>query len=128
MTRLPFLATIVFSVYGCQSPLPWPRLEKQITPHWSLDVFTRFKVTVFCLSSLIFVRGSAYAEIEWTAHAPREEIRPESHDLGTSLILKADHREGLNGWWQASVTAAPGRYYRFTAQRRVRGMFNHVVR
>ncbi len=62
---------------------------------------------------------------DWTAVAPREEIRPQfQHAVsgGKSghggLIIRADEREGLHGWWQKTFNVAPGQHYRISAWRR----------
>src|SRR5438552_5636426 len=51
-------------------------------------------------------RAREMAHDGWTTGAPRDEIRPEfAYDPeggakgGGSLIIKADGREGLGGWW-----------------------------
>jgi len=62
---------------------------------------------------------------EWTAFAPREEIRPEFQRDKTggksghgALAIRADEREGLHGWWQKTFPVTAGQYYRFSAWRR----------
>jgi predicted amidohydrolase len=61
----------------------------------------------------------------WTTAAPREEIRPEFLQTETggrsgygALTIRADHREGLHGWWQKTFPVTGGQYYRFSAWRR----------
>jgi predicted amidohydrolase len=61
----------------------------------------------------------------WTTIAPREEIRPEFQRTETggksghgSLIIRADEREGLHGWWQKAFPVTGGQHYRFSAWRR----------
>src|SRR5213596_425900 len=60
----------------------------------------------------------------WTTAAPREEIRPQFQHEETggksghgALIIRADDREGLHGWWQKTFSVSAGRYYRFSAWR-----------
>ena len=62
----------------------------------------------------------------WQAASPRDEIRPQfSFDPQGgpngegSLIIVADQREGLSGWWQKSFPIVGGQHYRFHAQRKV---------
>ena len=62
----------------------------------------------------------------WKADSPREEIRPSflfdpkgGPGGDGSLIIIADEREGLSGWWQKSFPILGGQHYRFHAQRKV---------
>jgi predicted amidohydrolase len=62
----------------------------------------------------------------WTSIAPREEIRPQFQHTETggksghgSLLIRADERDGLHGWWQKNFPVTGGRYYRFSAWRRI---------
>src|SRR5437667_11568457 len=57
----------------------------------------------------------------WTTVAPREEIRPQFQHIETggksgrgALVIRADEREGLHGWWQKTFSVTGGRYYRFS--------------
>lgn len=61
----------------------------------------------------------------WQAVSPRDEIRPEfsqsargGSDDRPSLIIQADGREGLQGWWTAAVPVSGGKFYRFRALRK----------
>ena len=65
-------------------------------------------------------------EAGWTHSGPREEIlpafefRPEAGpDHSGSLVTSSDKRDGLHGWWERTVPVEGGRYYRFSAVRRV---------
>ena len=56
----------------------------------------------------------------WQAGSPRAEIRPGfSFDPkggpngDGSLVISADEREGLSGWWQKAFPVTGGQYYRF---------------
>ncbi len=58
----------------------------------------------------------------WTAHAPRAEIRPQfatEPDSGPerqpALLIRADARGGLDGYWQKSFPVTGGAGYRFQA-------------
>ena len=66
---------------------------------------------------------------EWMAVAPRGEIRPEFAMKGSggksgngALVISADQREGLHGWWEKSFPITNGLYYRFSAWRRTEGV------
>ena len=58
----------------------------------------------------------------WTTHSPREEIRPSfSYDpnggpegKGT-LVISADERPGLFGWWQRTFDVEGGKHFEFSA-------------
>ena len=59
----------------------------------------------------------------WTAAAPRDEIRPEfafepkgGPDGAGCLVIRADGREGLDGYWTKTFPIAGGKYYRFAAR------------
>src|SRR5439155_16040904 len=61
----------------------------------------------------------------WTTAAPRDEIRPEfsfkPHAGRTgsgSLIIEADGREGLDGYWTRTFPVQGGHYYQFQAFRK----------
>lgn len=65
----------------------------------------------------------------WRTEVPREEIRPKftyQKDGGPkangSLLIEADQREGLFGWWEKTFPIHGGRYYRFTARRKTNGI------
>lgn len=73
--------------------------------------------------------ATAGGGIEWHSETPREEISPIfENQRGARLILRADDRAGLNGWWTAHLAVESGKHYRFTARRRVKGMKTSEVR
>lgn len=81
------------------------------------------------LLCFVSVNAAGNAGVEWTAESPREEIRPIfDNSSGTHLVVHADDREGLNGWWSAHLAVEAGRYYHFSAQRRVTGIKDSEVR
>src|SRR5262249_34078362 len=58
---------------------------------------------------------------------PRDEIRPGfscdpkgGPKNNGSLVIAADDREGLHGWWQKTFPVVGGHYYRFQAVRKVK--------
>ena len=62
----------------------------------------------------------------WTSTAPRDEIRPQfqrtvsgGKSARGALVIRADEREGLHGWWQRTFPVTEGQHYRFSAWRRV---------
>jgi predicted amidohydrolase len=61
----------------------------------------------------------------WTGAAPRDEIKPnfafDAHaGRGNSgaLMISADQRDGLAGWWQKTFDVTGGKHYRFEAWRK----------
>lgn len=88
-------------------------------------------VRLSVVSGLVILSSSALQadDIEWTAESPRNEIQPIfENQKGALLVLKADDREGLNGWWKATLAAKGGQHYRFTAKRRAIGVDDGEVR
>jgi predicted amidohydrolase len=62
----------------------------------------------------------------WTTAAPRDELRPDfryeqagGRGGGGRLVIQADDREGLDGYWMKDLPVEGGRYYRFQAYRKV---------
>src|SRR5438270_13965735 len=58
----------------------------------------------------------------WTSGSPRDEIRPhfavDPHggpEGGPCLLIRADAREGLDGYWTRTFGVSGGRHYRFSA-------------
>src|SRR5262249_13201960 len=65
----------------------------------------------------------------WLAWAPRDEIRPDfayeptgGPDGKGCLTIKADRRDGLDGYWARSFPITGGQYYRFEARYRAEGV------
>lgn len=65
----------------------------------------------------------------WSTASPRDEIRPAfaREDTGGadgrgSLVIRADRREGLDGWWTRTFPVIGGRSYRFHAAYRAEGV------
>ncbi|HEX4129488.1 MAG TPA: carbon-nitrogen hydrolase family protein [Pirellulales bacterium] len=61
----------------------------------------------------------------WRACAPRAEIAPRfssrTVDGVTQLVIEADRREGLDGFWEKTVPVEGDKWYRFTAWRKLDG-------
>lgn len=86
----------------------------------------KIALVVLVWSWLLALPGVGSSLDPWTPTAPREEIRPkfERRETGGrsgrgALVIAADQREGLHGWWQRTFPVNGGQYYRFTAWRRV---------
>ena len=69
--------------------------------------------------------GAAYPS-GWTAHSPRDEIRPEfsfeqqgGPKQSGSLVIRHDQREGLDGWFQKEFSVTGGEFIRFHAVRKL---------
>src|SRR3954454_13918344 len=96
---------------------------------------------LFCLVFLGLLEGpavatpgqggddGAVANDGWTARSPRDEIRPafEYRPGGgpegrVGLVIQADRREGLMGWWEKAFPVRGGSYYEFRARRKVEGV------
>jgi predicted amidohydrolase len=84
---------------------------------------------VALLMFVIAATLSATATADWIAEAPRDEIKPVASQLDNGhLLIAADHREGLNGWWTKTLTVKGGQHYRFSVKRRTTGMNSAEVR
>jgi len=80
---------------------------------------------VFCGSAKGLSENDSKSPDGWTAAAPREEIRPKfsnnpngGPDKKGSLIIQADSREGLDGYWTRTFPVTGNSYYRFRAVRK----------
>ncbi len=70
-----------------------------------------------------FLRGGdAAPQEDWIAASPRDELRPEFQiephagpGSGQALLIRADSREGLDGYWSRSFPVTGGKTYRFAA-------------
>ncbi len=70
-------------------------------------------------------RAPESASVGWQVASPREEIRPAfAFDPGGgpagrgSFVVRADAREGLDGYWHKTFPVTGGRHYQFTVRRR----------
>ena len=89
-------------------------------------------VTISMLACLFFLaeaRASSQVPDGWQTLAPRDELRPAfsfepkggpSH--AGSMVVKHDHRDGLDGWFQKTFAVKGGDYYRFQAMRQTRNV------
>lgn len=83
-------------------------------------------MTRFILACLLTT--SVLKADDWKATAPREEIRPVATQTDGQLVLAADHREGLNGWWETTLPVAGGQSYHFAVKRSTTGIASDQVR
>src|SRR5262249_31974317 len=74
-------------------------------------------------------RAAEPAPDGWTGEAPRDEIRPEfayepagGPDGKGCFVIRADKRDGLAGYWKKSFPVTGGKYYRFAASYRAKGV------
>ncbi len=74
-------------------------------------------------------RGAETALDSWSAGATRDEVRPAfaSQSQGGvdgrgCLLIKADHREGLDGFWKKDFPIAGGKCYHFQASYQAQGV------
>jgi predicted amidohydrolase len=87
-------------------------------------------MTPTCLAALaLLAAGRAEAPDGWTAAAPRPEIRPALAYEPTggpggqgAFVIRADGRDGLDGWWTKTFPVAGGKHYRFQALYRAAGV------
>lgn len=70
----------------------------------------------------------SHAPAGWETGAPRDEIRPQfafepqgGVDGAGALVIVADAREGLHGFWTRTFSVKGGQWYRFHVQRRLEG-------
>ncbi|MBM4026238.1 MAG: carbon-nitrogen hydrolase family protein [Planctomycetes bacterium] len=73
--------------------------------------------------------GERGAPEGWTTAAPREEIRPQfafepkGGPGGTGcFVIRADGREGLDGWWRKTFPVEGGKHYRFESFYKANGV------
>ena len=71
----------------------------------------------------------AIAPDGWQPNSPRDELRPEfrflpdgGHGGAPRLVIAADERPGLHGYWSRTFPIRGGQHYRFVAYRRVQGV------
>jgi predicted amidohydrolase len=81
------------------------------------------------VASISLAAGENEAPEGWTTAAPRDEIRPQfafetSGGPGGAgcFVIRADGREGLDGCWKKTFAIEGGKYYRFEALCRARGV------
>lgn len=99
---------------------------------------SRFPVCIFA-TALLGARlaatplPSAAGEVPdnngWSTGAPRAEIRPEfayepgeGSDRQATLVISAGERDGVDGYWTKAFPVAGGRYYRFDARYKTKGV------
>jgi predicted amidohydrolase len=72
------------------------------------------------------IRKQSAMPAGWTSDCVRDELRPdfsyEEHGGPRSdgaFVIEQGEREGLHGWWQRTYPVAGGKYYQFSAVRKV---------
>src|SRR5262245_21740652 len=82
-------------------------------------------VTLIAIPAAIADEGTSSPD-GWQPAAPRDEIRPQfdykpkgGRDGKASLVIAADEREGLSGFWVKTVNITGGKHYRFFALRKI---------
>ena len=79
----------------------------------------------------LLAESTADAPDGWQPAAPREEIRPAfsyeaqggRNGMG-ALLIRHDHRPGLDGRWTKTIAVEGGQYYRFQSFRKTTGVPN----
>lgn len=73
--------------------------------------------------------GTRTAPDGWSAESPRDEIRPAfayepkgGADGRGCLVIAADHRQGLDGYWKKEFPVVGGKSYHFRADYRAEGV------
>lgn len=86
-------------------------------------------LTTMSLPLMAFEPNATPTPDGWQTAAPRDEIRPAfAYDSkgGRSgkgkLVIEADEREGLDGFWKKTFSVKGGQYYRFEAYRKTSGV------
>jgi predicted amidohydrolase len=81
------------------------------------------------LSALVHAEDPGKVPEGWISKSPRDEIRPEfvyepkGGPAGQgSLVIRADQREGLFGWWEKTISVEGGNYYKFSVLSKVTGL------
>jgi predicted amidohydrolase len=84
---------------------------------------------LFCVAQTASAERSGPAPDGWSIKSPRAEIQPAFRFLprggpghAGSLVIEADQREGLFGWWERTFPIEGGQYYQFSAVYRTSGI------
>jgi predicted amidohydrolase len=95
----------------------------------SAVVWSLAGVCLGCVSGPVVASDPRSASDGWAAGAPRDEIRPEfaqqkggGNDGRACLIIKADHRAGLDGFWKKDFSVIGGKTYHFQASYMAKGI------
>src|SRR5262249_43899820 len=93
---------------------------------FKLNYFLSTAVLIGSFCVVAMGDGASSAPDGWQTAAPRDEIRPRfdydpkgGKDRKGALLIIADQREGLDGYWVKTFSITGGKYYRFFAQRKV---------
>ena len=92
-------------------------------------LFPSLTAVGFFLGAFACLAAEPVASEGWQTAAPREEIRPEfsfspkgGADGKGAFVIKADAREGLDGYWTKTFPLKGGQHYRFTALRKLQNV------
>ena len=95
---------------------------------WRVQLLCLVLLTVTCAEAVPAEKPGNTSQ-GWTGKSPREEIRPEFVFEPTggpagkgSLVIRADQREGLFGWWEKTVPVEGGNYYKFSVLSKIQGV------
>jgi len=95
------------------------------------SIFGSFLVVMALLCPAISAQDLSFRRMPagWTAESPRKEITPDFEynlrggpDGGGSFSISTDHRSGLFGWFQKSISVEGGQYYEFSALQRTKNL------
>src|SRR5213078_655931 len=95
--------------------------------------FVHFFLTAAVIASLgvaaVTVDDVKSAPDGWEPAAPRAEVRPQfaylphgGRDGKGGLVIVADDRDGLDGYWAKTFAVTGGKHYRFFALRKAEGL------
>src|SRR6185369_11442306 len=92
-------------------------------------LFALFAAAVVLTTNIILTAAEPVTSDGWTATSPRDEIRPVFRadqnggvEGSASLVIAADSRPGLDGFWVKSFPVTGGQHYKFAAFYKVKGV------
>ena len=98
--------------------------SRTFSPRWTLLVIALVALPVTARAD-----KPVSAPAEWSMQSPRDEIKPAFAYLpkggpgqNGSLVIEADQREGLFGWWERTYPVQGGEYHQFTVLYRTSGI------
>ena len=95
---------------------------------WRVQLLCLVLVTMTCAEAVPAEKPGKTSQ-GWIGKSPRDEIRPEfffeptgGPDGKGSLVIRADQREGLFGWWEKTISVEGGNYYKFSVLSKIQGV------
>jgi predicted amidohydrolase len=86
-------------------------------------------VGLLAVTTTVSAEKPVSAPADWSMQSPREEIKPSFSYLprggpghAGSLVIEADEREGLFGWWERTYPVKGGQYHQFSVLYRSSGI------